>query len=109
MPNTPFMQEITRRSFDSYLENLEIGQPPAEPHYLCIAKGTPIPRSLTLFRERTSLFSLQPAHTMPLDSLNKTLTQFYRDHGRVLNPDDWLDRNPYHKAIMDDQEEWMNK
>ncbi|RAL09436.1 uncharacterized protein BO97DRAFT_351962 [Aspergillus homomorphus CBS 101889] len=109
MPNTHFMQEITRRSFDHYLDIVESGQSiTAEPHYLCIPKGTPIPESLTLFRERTSRFSLQPARPMSLDILNKTLTQFYFDYGRIFNPDDWLGRHPYHEASFDDQEEWMN-
>ncbi|KAJ5238275.1 hypothetical protein N7468_002894 [Penicillium chermesinum] len=109
MPNTHFMQEITRRSFDHYLDNLESDQTSAEPHYLCIPKGTSIPDSLTLFRERTSRFSLQPAHPMSLDSLNKTLTRFYLDAGLVFKPDDWLGRNPYHEASFDDKEEWMSK
>ncbi|RWQ93079.1 hypothetical protein C8Q69DRAFT_81295 [Paecilomyces variotii] len=40
MPNTHFMQEITRRSFDHYLDIVESGQSiTAEPHYLCIPKG----------------------------------------------------------------------
>lgn len=40
--------------------------------------------------------------------LNKTLTRFYRDHGRFLDPDDWLEKNPYHEAFFDDKEDWMN-
>ncbi|KAL3472513.1 hypothetical protein BJX99DRAFT_213515 [Aspergillus californicus] len=43
MPNTHFMQEITRRSFDYYLDSVESGQAPAEPHYLCIPKGDSTP------------------------------------------------------------------
>lgn len=97
-------------------------------HFFIFLLGTTIPKSLILFRERTSRFSLQLAHPMSLDSmfktvgrpfekkltdwakvLNKTLTQFYLDSGRVFNPDDWLGRNPYHEASFDDQEEWMNK
>ncbi|KAJ5483816.1 hypothetical protein N7539_006016 [Penicillium diatomitis] len=81
MPNTHFMQEITRRSFDNYLDNVESGQHTAEPHYLCIPKG---------------------------QGLNKMLTQFYLHYRRVFNPDDWLGRHPYHEASFDDQEEWMN-
>lgn len=45
MPNTFFMQELTRRSFDNYFDNLENGQPEAEPHYLCIPKGDQISQS----------------------------------------------------------------
>ncbi|KAJ6132043.1 hypothetical protein N7471_007258 [Penicillium samsonianum] len=108
MPNTRYMQEITRRSNDYYLEDAESGKPAAEAHYLCIPKGTTIPKSLILFRERTSRFSLQPAHPMSLEGLNKTLTHFYLDFGRTFNPDSWLDRNPYHEAFSDYEEEWMN-
>ena len=39
--------------------------------------------------------------------LNKTLTQFYLDHGRFIDPEDWFDRYPYHEAFFDDKEEWM--
>jgi hypothetical protein len=41
-------------------------------------------------------------------ALNKTLSQFYLDFGRVFNPDAWLDMNPYHEAFSDHEEEWMN-
>ncbi|KAJ5576434.1 hypothetical protein N7535_003360 [Penicillium sp. DV-2018c] len=108
MPNTLFMQKVTRNSFDYYIDSVEGGQTPAEPHYLCIPKGTNIPKSLILYRERTSRFSLQPAHPMSLDNLNKELTEFYLDFGRVLDADEWLDRNPYNEAYFDDQEDWMN-
>ncbi|KAJ5251462.1 hypothetical protein N7489_001872 [Penicillium chrysogenum] len=116
MPNTHYMQEVTRRSNDYYLEDVESGKPAAEAHYLCLpkgdltplSKGTVIPKSLILFREHTSRFSLQPAHPMSLDTLNKTLSQFYLDFGRVFNPDAWLDMNPYHGAFSDHEEEWMN-
>lgn len=39
MPNTHLMQELTRRSYDQYLDNVESLQAAAEPHYLCILKG----------------------------------------------------------------------
>lgn len=39
MPNTFFMQELTRMSFDYYLDNLANSQPSADPHVLCIPKG----------------------------------------------------------------------
>ncbi|KAJ5517942.1 hypothetical protein N7453_000364 [Penicillium expansum] len=107
MPNTRYMQEVTRMSNDFYLD-VESGKPAAEAHYLYIPKGTAIPNSLVLFREHTSRFSLQPAHPMPLDSLNNTLSRFYLEFGRTFNPDAWLDRNPYHDAFSDDEEEWMN-
>ena len=42
MPNTHFMQEITRRSYDNYLEGVDNGQPAANPHYLRIIKGNSI-------------------------------------------------------------------
>lgn len=40
--------------------------------------------------------------------LNSTLTRFYLEFGRTFNPDAWLERNPYHDAFSDDEEEWMN-
>ncbi|KAJ5958251.1 uncharacterized protein N7479_005401 [Penicillium vulpinum] len=108
MPNTHDMQRVTRMSNDYYLEDVESGKPAAEAHYLCMPQGTSIPNSLILFREHTSRFSLQPAHPMSLDRLNKTLTRFYFHFGRTFNPDAWLDRNPYDEAFLDNQEEWMN-
>lgn len=39
MPNTHFMQEITRRSFDNYLDAVDNGLPTVTPHYLRIPKG----------------------------------------------------------------------
>lgn len=39
MPNTHFMQEVTRRSFDNYLDAVDNGQPQASPHYLRVSKG----------------------------------------------------------------------
>ncbi|KAJ5360720.1 hypothetical protein N7517_009911 [Penicillium concentricum] len=106
MPNTHYMQEVTRISNDHYLEDVESGDPAAEAHYLCMPQGTAIPKSLILFRERTSRFSLQPAHPISLDDLNKILTHFYLEFGRTFNPDAWLEMN-YHEAFVDDQEEWM--
>ncbi|CRL25705.1 unnamed protein product [Penicillium camemberti] len=90
MPNTHLMQKVTRMSNDYYLEEVESGKAAAEAHYLCIPKGTAIPKSLILFR------------------LNSTLTRFYLEFGRTFNPDAWLERNPYHDAFSDDEEEWMD-
>ncbi|KAJ5602623.1 hypothetical protein N7537_005579 [Penicillium hordei] len=108
MPNTHLMQKVTRMSNDYYLEEVESGKAAAEAHYLCIPKGTTIPNSLILFREHTSRFSLQPAHAMSLDSFNSLLTRFYLEFGRTFNPDAWLERNPYHDAFSDEEEEWMD-
>ncbi|KAJ5836891.1 hypothetical protein N7447_002917 [Penicillium robsamsonii] len=93
-------------SNDYYLEDVESGDPAAEAHYLSMPKGTAIPKSLILFRERTSRFSLRPAHPMSLDDVNTTLTHFYLEFGRTFNPDAWLEMNVYHEAFVDDQE-WM--
>lgn len=109
MPNTHFMQEVTRRSYDYYLEGLDDGKPAASPHLLCISKGTVIPDSLLLYRERDSRFLLQPSRPMSLMDLNKTLTDFYIKSGTILDPDGWLEKHPYHEAYFDDSEEWMNK
>ncbi|KAI9836231.1 MAG: hypothetical protein M1819_001568 [Sarea resinae] len=40
--------------------------------------------------------------------LNKTLTRFYLESGRVSTAEDWFDKNPYDEALSDDQEEWMD-
>ena len=39
MPNTHYMQELTRMHYDYYLDAVEGGMPPADPHYLCLPKG----------------------------------------------------------------------
>ncbi|EFW14987.1 hypothetical protein D8B26_000377 [Coccidioides posadasii str. Silveira] len=109
MPNTHFMQEITRRSFDNYLDGVDSGKPTAEPHYLCIPQGTSIPNVLTLFREQASRFSLQPSYPMTLAALNEALTKFYSESGHVIAAEEWLDKNPYHEAGFDDSEDWMSK
>lgn len=83
MPNTHYMQELSRMHYDYYLDAVESGTPTAYPHCLGLPKGgipgsrsseadsnevvgTSIPSSLILFREQNSWFSLQPSHPMPL-------------------------------------------
>lgn len=39
MPNTRFMQELTRLSYDNYLDSVRDGHPSGDPHYLSIPKG----------------------------------------------------------------------
>ena len=39
MPNTHFMQELTRMSYDYYMDSVQDGQPSVEPYYVCIPKG----------------------------------------------------------------------
>jgi len=39
MPNTHFMQELTRMSYDYYMDSVQDGQPSVEPYYICIPKG----------------------------------------------------------------------
>jgi hypothetical protein len=39
MPNTHFMQELTRMSYDHYMGSVQGGQPSVEPYYICIPKG----------------------------------------------------------------------
>ncbi|KAL2810498.1 hypothetical protein BJX63DRAFT_423087 [Aspergillus granulosus] len=83
MPNTHFMQEVTRRSFDNYLD-----------------AGTAIPKPLTLYRERDSRFTLQPSCPMTLQALNATLTEFYAASCSSASPEEWLGKNPYHEAFF---------
>ncbi|OAL72556.1 hypothetical protein A7D00_3558 [Trichophyton violaceum] len=108
-PNTHLMQELTRRSFDNYLDAVDNGQPTAEPHYLSIPKGTPVPDSLTLFRERASRFTLQPSYPISLAALNELLSKFYNEFGQITAPGVWLDKNPYNEAFFDDLEDWTSK
>jgi hypothetical protein len=39
IPNTHYMQELTRMHYDYYLDAVENGKPTADPHYLCLPKG----------------------------------------------------------------------
>jgi hypothetical protein len=39
MPNTHFMQELTRMSYDYYMDSVQDDQPSVEPYYICIPKG----------------------------------------------------------------------
>lgn len=39
MPNTHFMQELTRMSYDYCMDSVQDGQPSVEPYYICIPKG----------------------------------------------------------------------
>jgi hypothetical protein len=41
--------------------------------------------------------------------LNKTLTRFYRDPGRVYSVDDWYDRIPFDAAFREDGKEWIKE
>ncbi|PLB47326.1 hypothetical protein P170DRAFT_439017 [Aspergillus steynii IBT 23096] len=109
MPNTFFMQELTRMSFDYYLDNLADSQPSADPHLLCIPKDTPIPRTLILLRERNirSRFSLQPSFPMSLNDLNSALTDFYAKYGTPTPAEKWLVEHEYHKSSDDSKEDWM--
>ncbi len=79
MPNTLTMQEWVRTTFDNYIDGLEDGQSSSNATILRIRKGiyglivirskislirfagTLLPSDLTLFRERSSRFSLQPS------------------------------------------------
>ncbi|KAJ6021044.1 hypothetical protein N7540_006548 [Penicillium herquei] len=108
MPNTHFMQQVTRGQFDTYLDNVDDGQPTLDPHYLCIPKGTLIPESLILYRDVQAFFSLQPMQPMSLNILNETLSRFYLDHGRFLDAEEWLGGHHYHEAFFDDKEDWMD-
>ncbi|KKK13673.1 hypothetical protein P175DRAFT_0473722 [Aspergillus ochraceoroseus IBT 24754] len=108
MPNTHLMQEFTRGSYDNYMEAVDNGQPAGRPGYLSISKGTAIPKSLTLYRERDSRFTLQPSQPMTLQALNETLTDFYSKFSTSTPPGEWLDKNPYHEAFFDNSEEWMD-
>ncbi|KAJ5952362.1 uncharacterized protein N7479_010775 [Penicillium vulpinum] len=120
MPNTHLMHEITDNSITYYVDCLSSGQAPAaEPHFLCIPKGTVIPECLTLFHEKMWRFSLQPTHPMSLEDLNKALAQFYYRFGRIyplkVEPGKWMTMSPWGLAIWDatcddeDEEKWMKQ
>ncbi|KAF9820194.1 hypothetical protein IEO21_01627 [Rhodonia placenta] len=99
-PNTHSMQQVTRESYEYYLEAVDGGKPAANPHLLCIRKGTKLPHSLVLYREKYSRFSLQPSRPMPLIALNKTLTEFYKKKGKMLDIDKWLEENSFFQSIF---------
>ncbi|OSX65191.1 hypothetical protein POSPLADRAFT_1065122 [Postia placenta MAD-698-R-SB12] len=126
-PNTHSMQQVTRESYEYYIEAVDGGKPAANPHLLCIRKGTKLPDSLVLYREKYSHFSLQPSRPMPLIgtlkpllpnllisqlgsiALNKTLTEFYKKKGKTLDIDKWLEENSFFKASLDYLGDWENK
>ncbi|KAL2220760.1 hypothetical protein M432DRAFT_603817 [Thermoascus aurantiacus ATCC 26904] len=109
MPNTRFMQELTRLSYDNYLDSVRDGHPSGDPHYLSIPKGTPIPSELVLFRERNAQFSLQPSHPMLLSDLNRRLTEFYSKFGTLTAAGEWLQKNTYQEAFDETREDWMRE
>ncbi|KAK2752223.1 hypothetical protein FQN54_008155 [Arachnomyces sp. PD_36] len=108
MPNTFFMQELTRMSYDYYVDNLADSQQSMDPHYLRISKGTSIPSALILFRERDSRFWLQPSYPMSLNELNNTLTEFYFHSGMIIPAEKWLEKHEYSKAYEDLKDDWMH-
>ncbi|PWY91855.1 hypothetical protein BO94DRAFT_555030 [Aspergillus sclerotioniger CBS 115572] len=99
MPNTHFIQEIKRGSFDDYLDAIDNGQAVA-----C----TVILKSLTLYQERDSRFTLQPSHPMTLQALNEALANFYTTSCSSTPPEEWLEKNPYNEAFFDNSEGWMD-
>ncbi|KAI9368682.1 hypothetical protein BJX61DRAFT_537048 [Aspergillus egyptiacus] len=107
MPNTHLMQKVTWSSFDNYLDSIDNGQPAACHIYLSISKGTAIPKSLILRRERDLRFSLQPSHPMTLQAFNMILTEFYATSRSSTPPEEWLEKHPYHEACFGNSEEWM--
>ncbi|KAK2798252.1 hypothetical protein FQN51_007818 [Onygenales sp. PD_10] len=102
MPNTFFMQELTRMFFDYYLDNLADSQPSVDPHLLCITK--------VLLHEWNicSWFSLQPSFPMSLNDLNSALTEFYSKCGTITPAEKWFEEHEYHKSYDDEKEEWMH-
>ncbi|KAI1946953.1 hypothetical protein LOZ39_004894 [Ophidiomyces ophidiicola] len=127
MPNTFYMQELTRTAFDEYIERAQASGLSAALCYLTIPKGkfaswetkgpnkdsrstrigTPIPPSLALVRERSARFSLQPAQPVSLSALNAHLTAFYAECGVVTPAGEWMEKNAYDEAFDDDAEDWM--
>jgi hypothetical protein len=41
--------------------------------------------------------------------LNEALAKFYVESGQVIDAEEWLQKNPYHKAGFDDSEDWTSK
>ncbi|MCJ1364643.1 hypothetical protein MMC16_003757 [Acarospora aff. strigata] len=104
------MQEMIRAHYDQYLEELGSDSAVKSPLIFSIPKGVPIPTALTLFREDSCRFSLQPAYRMPLVELNSLLDTFYSEHADKVNLEQWLDDNDFEDAVADDAEaQWMAK
>ncbi|EGD99989.1 hypothetical protein TESG_07317 [Trichophyton tonsurans CBS 112818] len=110
MPNTRWMQQQTRMSYDYFLEDMADRQPPdAFPHFLCIPKGTVIPKSLMLLRGRNIRceFSLMPSSPMKLKELNDTLMEFYLKHGTATPADEWLGSHGYAESFDESTDDYM--
>ncbi|KAJ5782844.1 hypothetical protein N7457_004618 [Penicillium paradoxum] len=122
-PNIHLMHEMTGNAVDYYIYALENGHPPAaDPHFVCIPKGTVIPKHLTLFHEKAWQFSLQPTYPMSIDGerieLNKAIARFYYTSGRIyplkLEGEDFMS-TPWGPAVWqakcedEDEEGWMKQ
>ncbi|SLM35480.1 hypothetical protein LPUS_04778 [Lasallia pustulata] len=108
MPNTFTMQEWVRTAYDDYIDGLEDGQSVPDTTILRVRKGTPIPSALTLFRDRSYRFSLQPSRPTNVNDLNNLLSDFYHQNATFTNAEEWMDRNEYHNSIADDAVgKWM--
>ncbi|KAA6412902.1 MAG: hypothetical protein FRX48_03895 [Lasallia pustulata] len=66
------------------------------------------PSALTLFRDRSYRFSLQPSRPTNINDLNNLLSDFYHQNATFTNAEEWMDRNEYHNSIADDAVgKWM--
>ncbi|RAH78663.1 hypothetical protein BO86DRAFT_320220, partial [Aspergillus japonicus CBS 114.51] len=109
-PNPVSMQKLLRNNYDIYCKSVESGAPPADPHVICIPKGTAVPSNLILFRERDARFSLQPLNPVSLHKFKKVLIEFYTSCATFPQAVEWMEANNLHKAFADsDSEAWMRE
>ncbi|KAF2177149.1 hypothetical protein K469DRAFT_742674 [Zopfia rhizophila CBS 207.26] len=108
LPNTFTMQEIIRTAVDNYFYDMENGVPIERPFIFTIPKGTPVPKTLVLLRERTAQFSLLSSRPTSSDDLNNSLDKFYSEYAKKQDAGEWLDDHNFEDAVADDAEwEWM--
>ncbi|KAJ5921103.1 hypothetical protein N7466_009429 [Penicillium verhagenii] len=109
MPNTRTMQQMLRFDFERYEEDVEDGKSVICPLILRINRGTIIPPSLTLWREGTTRFSLQPKSPLRLEEFNKELDNFYGQSATFLEVKQWIENHPYKESAPDAEEKtWMH-
>ncbi|KKA22481.1 hypothetical protein T310_3479 [Rasamsonia emersonii CBS 393.64] len=94
-PNLPATYKenssLYQENMDCFADDDEI-----DPVIICIPKGTPLPRSLILFRLADTHFELQPAYPMHLHVFNEILTEFYASRGVAIPAETWLASHRLH-------------
>ncbi|KAI1939735.1 hypothetical protein LOZ33_006413 [Ophidiomyces ophidiicola] len=98
MPNTFYMQELTRTAFDEYIERAQASGLSAALCYLTIPKGK--------FASWETKGPNKDSRSTRI-ALNAHLTAFYAECGVVTPAGEWMEKNAYDEAFDDDAEDWM--